>query len=713
MKSIHPWVFPAVFLFACDGGSDAVIPESGEFVTVSDAIDPGTVVFLRVTDERGRIPPVFRSGHAMRLTVTIDPAEGFEEDLGQIILNVGLVEAVETEAEQETATTCYLRQLNADTAEVSRDEATGLITYVANTVVPSECVEGLPPRESRTMNLWVSMNAPTADAIPEEEELEPTDYNTQFFTRFGDDLGASSSRNELCRSEDRDGNPLPSCVLDLQVAASPGYNVEIDALELESSLLILSDDVCSLPIDYSDPGLEVAVGMKIWGNDPHPPRARDHSLTNALEDATRDMDRGVTLAASICPAADDANCVDGTDFLPLSVTRREEGDVPSAATAVESIPVSEMVVGEPLEYLFDTHIDPASETCRAVTGAPGAGERDWSAYSTFLVRYCVDAPFREFGPKGNEDRDNCATELVKLVFDPVASGDARSLEFDKTWTKEVGNSVVSGLADFGTENRLDTSGVRTYTYATAGVGGWLDVTIVDTEVEGLANTSILGSSVSTHIDVFEGRVYSFSDSVPTSASKTLSLAGDRSFSKSRCVTYNYGLAGVGFNATVCAQGSAGVEYGSTVTLTAASSAPVARGSIAGSVSPFVSMDLSARASVNLAAARGSVEGDVDLVQVSLPTGPALEFTKDQLADADVEVSWNIGSDLAVSFLDGDITAWVDLLKPAWCKKKKFGVKIKYPCTKWKEVAKTKLVDFSGFRYAIELLDVNGSQTLSP
>lgn len=703
---------PLCLLSACGGDASTASSTEG-FVSVPAAIDPGTVVFLKVTDERDRMPPVYRSGHAMRLSVTVAPDEAYQDDIGDIILNVGLVQAVDTEAEQETATTCYLRQLNADTAEVSIDDETGYVTFVADTVIPSECVHGLPPRERRTMNVWVSMNAPTEDAVPEGEALDPNDYNTQFFTRFEEDLGADGNRNRLCETEDRQGHRVSSCVLDLDVAGSPGYNVEVDELDLESTLFIVADDVCTRPIDYSEPGLEAAVELKIWGNDPHPPRARDLSLTNALEDATRGMQGNVNISASMCPARDAESCVEGTDYLPLFVTRKEDDAVPTGATAVASIPVAKMVVGEPLEYSFDTHLEPSSETCRAITGAPAPGEADWGDYSTFLVRYCILAPFPESGPKGNEDRDNCETKLVKLVLDPVATGDARSLEFNKTWTKEVGNSVVSGLADFGTENRLDTSGVRAYTYATAGVGGWLNVTIVDAEVEGLANTSILGSAVSTHVDVFGSRLYSFTDSVPTAASRTLTLSGDRSFAKSRCVTYNYGLAGVGFTATICAQGSAGMNYQSTVTLTAQSSAPMAQGSIGGTVSPFVAMDLSARASVNAVVTRGSIQGDLDLVDVSLPTGPALVFEKQALSDTDVDVRWDVGSDLAVTFLDGSITAWVDLLKPAWCKKKKFGVKIKYPCDEWKEVAKTNLVDFNGFRYAIELLNVDGSSTLTP
>lgn len=710
MRQISSALTILILLFACDDG-DVVSPAPAETATVESALDYGTVSFLKVTDKDGLIPDDFPAGHPMNFTITVDLEEGFEHRLSDLVLSVGLVEAVETEAEQADAVTCFLMELSEDSAEFRIDEANRQITFVGHTVVPSECAEELRGGETRTMNVWVSINAPTDDEVPDDADVAIEDANVQFFTRFEEDFGSATNRNGACVSEDGEGNPVSSCVLDLVVKGSPGFNLEVSTLDLESTLFVVSDDVCTADIDFSEPGLEASVGVSVWGDDPHPKSGRDHSLTNALRGAKGDQDGDVVIRASMCPAGDTDRCVAGENFMPLALTLREDGEIIGGASTTQSIVIDEMVAGEQHDYTFDAHIEPGSATCAAVTGA--AGGADWSSYSSFLVRFCVDSPFGERGKKGREQDDNCSTRLIKLALDPVASGDARSTERNKSWSKEVGNSVVKGNADFGTENRLDTSGIRTYTYATTGVGGWLRATIADAEVEAIANAAIVGSAVRTHIDVFGKRVYSRNESVPDSASRTIALSGDRSFSKSKCVTYNYGLAGVGFNATICAQGSAGVDYGSSVALTAQTQAPVARGVISGSVAPFVAMGLSARASLNAGGARGSVKGDLDLVDVSLPSGPTLSFEKAALDDTDLYVDWNVQTDLTVSFLNGKVTAWVDLLKPAWCKKKKKWFKIKYPCTKWKEVAKTVLVDFNGFRYAFPLISNSGRTTLSP
>jgi len=680
------------------GQADAGATDTGDVQLKQRFHDHGQLIFLDVTDEDGATPKEFHAGHPLRITAILQPTKDFDGDIAGLSLQFGLVQKYEKAADSAKVITCYLGEANQHSGTISKNDD-GTWTYVMEQLIPESCVAGLDKGKSQIFNVWAGINMPQEHHAG-DRYVADGDYNTVFFNAQQVDLdGLDRAKN--CK--DRDGKA--GCIYDLPIAPSPGPNVAVTRFFLESTLMPVHLASCGTGTVHADPGLSFELGLTLYGRDPHDGKTQDHATGNHLDDYLKSGEF-IGISADICPLSDTSDqCAKGTKFERLHLTSRS-ADKTTVETA-EQVKITSMRAGHEYIYGLDAHVDAMTTLCKRLTDPASADT--WANHSHFRLKVCATPPFAEEGHSSDTDDDHCRVDVIRLVvMNDSGSGAAKSLGFKKTWAKKIGNSVVNGYADFGTDNSLNLSGARAHVWAKTGVGGWLHIPVADVEFDAAAQVAIVGSYMDGHVDVLGKRLYHYSKSIPE-----VELEYEKKWSKSYCITYNYGIAGIVLNASFCAGGGAGAKFDASIKAVEGSGVkPFADSTKIGvaeaGVTPFVDFNMSAKAELNLAIAKGGIKGTLTLVDVSLPTvgnlywglikGPALVVT------------YGVTSKLNVELLHGDISVYVDLLKPKWCSCGSWCPG--YPCAEWKEVVHKSLASFNGWKYGIKLLDKKSNKGLT-
>lgn len=689
---------------SCGGGTEEEIDPQ---LLPQPKADLGTIVFLDVTDENGGHPAELHAGHPIIVTVHIDLLEGVSPDQLTSV-QVGLMKKLAPEEDHANGRACYLGALHHPGKGLV-GTGSGPVVLSAKLHIPETCL--VEDETSDTFNVWVALNPATELDYPEGTPVPQEELNTQFFTAEGHDT-EGTDRNSLCL----DRNKTPGCVLDLTVTRSPGHNVELEELSVASSVLVLPWDACQR--DAVKPAaavVEADLNLLIHGSLPDDGQAATDEFHNPLVELLG-QGEAVELKAALCPRDDDGECNQGTDYLPLLITGRslDENGKPDGKEA-DSVQVTELVVGQDHSFALDLHVDPQSNLCSNLVGQEDAAE-DWSRFSLFNLRVCAEVPFEEQGHGDDELEDNCRVVPLRVVIqNDTGRGQADFLDFDHAWDRSTGNDVVNLNASAGTINHFNLDGAYSHSYANAGLGGWLNISFIDINFEGLAYVAILGSGVEAHVDIFGYREWGYESWVADGAD-TVNVAGDFNFAKEYCLTYNYGIAGIGLNASLCASGSAGVEPTATIkAVEAAGTAPFDSstriGDIAAHATPKTEFDLSASAYLDIAVAKGGITGTLVLLHLDAPIDAKLQWGLiDQEGSPALVVISDVVADLNCNVLAGDISVWVELYEPSWCWCDHWYCPDWVPCFDWDYVVNEPLVSFAGYGFSTNIIDTGVQQT---
>ncbi len=658
-------------------------PEQGS-LAMGEFETPGTITRLEVTGADGEPQSSYGVRHPIDIAVDIDPADGWETRLaGHPNLHVGLVETVESERDRADAETCYLGSLThrGKSAEFLDD---GKVRFQRRYFVPKHCLaEG---DSSGSFNVWVALNP--ARFLPGESLAIPErDFNTQFFNPLFDDT-EDEGRNQACTGAGgQDG-----CVYTLEVELIEGFNIITAETDLASDVFVFNPAAC----DSSEPnfanGLAAAsTTLQIGGTSPALEAAAEYTRADALEAAGVES---VGVTYELCPRNQAGSCADGHDYQPIDVSESDDGD---EGTLVNAMQVDAMSVGSEHVAEANLYVGPG-DLCESLAGWRDV---DWSDYRLFNLRTCVDPGFDETAPDGETDADNCALSLLRMVHideTPDGQGPSSGFAFTSDWGSSVGGDVLEAYASFGSKNRLDTDGAANQTHARAGIDGWVSFALFDVELEARSQIDGSRSGVDAHVDVFNTRRWSFHEQADA-----VSLAETVDYAKQACKSYNYGVAGIGLNASLCAEGRAGFElHVETDAADEPGAAPFdeaeRHGGIDNLLEPFAAFSLIATASADALLAQGGIEGTIDLVTAELPIVSDLKWGR--VSGPAVVTTWEVGTDLVITFLNGTVDVFVDLARPGWCD---CGTLCGYPCRRWENVVDERLLSFDGPEQRIPLL----------
>jgi hypothetical protein len=559
--------------------------------------------------------------------------------------------------------------------------------------IPEDC---LTDDETEVFNLWVAINP----ARGGDGEVHEDDVNTQFFNRFYEDSDGED-RNMLCL--DRDGTP--GCIYDLTLSASPGHNLEINAVEMDSSVMTFSSDHCTIE-DPSDAHLPLELELKLFGSDAHDGINTDHDYHDPMTELLG-ATGSVEVKFAMCPRGDGGDCLDTQYPLFISATDDEGVELIDDSHATVN-----MIPHQPSRTTLDLYVGQDSELCDALSGDDdffAETGHDWGGYASFNLVTCAMVPFDEAGHGDHET--NCRTDIVRVVHTTPSTSTTSSFELGETFTRNVGNSVVGVGAAFETYNLLNLGGAYSTTTADVSITGWLSLPIANAMVEGRAWVAVVGSGVAGNLDVFGARLWDYDATIPE-----VDYSDDITFSDSYCGSYTYGVAGIGLVSSLCLDGSAGITNALSVTAAEGESELFADsttyGLIEASVTPEVAMGLTATASVDLAAVVGGINGVLNIVTTSLPATADLAWGLVELPSgaATVATEYSAGLELQNTLLSGSVSVFVNALQPAWC----YGSwGIPYPCPAWARVVSQPLVSFAGYTYNYTLLSTSGSLVLEP
>lgn len=620
--------------------------------------DGGVITYLRLSDGHDRVLPAYAVDHPVRLTIRIRArAESHEHSLF-----FGLVEKLPAEAGRDQAHTCLIDAFQVQYHDAGADGT----TFVHDAVLPEAC-----HKPGATFNLWVAMN-PAVSKEGAPGQTSGKDYNTQFFNALYEDMDGED-RNRLCRGDD--GNA--GCVIDLKVEDSPGMNVRVDRFSPRSSVAAVPAD-CR--VEPAEPPISATTELRIVGARPYDSVRPTAGPVEALSSGG-----ALQLRYSLCPAGGQApGCAPGTSWATLSIL----GTADEPSKLVEFDAVRNMAVAMPDLRHHDLYAPPGSVACERLTGAGG---EDWRTYGTYWVRACADVPFGEADSAGMAADDNCAYAQVRLVLTTPPQTLSTSYSLSKAWDKSVGNSVVGVGATLGTDNNLSINGAEHRSYGRVGLTGWFSTNLAEVDLSGGAFASLVGTGLHGSIKVLGATLWSYDKEFSDYAMKW-----DYKYSKRACARYNYGVAGLGFNLSLCATGEAGLSTDLKINGAAGPGpAPFDTASVVGGVtgvtSPYVNMQFNASASVNLAAAKGGINGDLNLIKVSTPATVDLRFGLLSPKPPSVLVKGSAQLDLSVELLSGRVYGWAEVWRPDWCSCGRWCPG--YPCGTWQDVWSSNLVSF--------------------
>lgn len=662
---------------------DAGGPEPGELAR-GPFPTPGVLTRLEVTGPDGSPQSNFGIRHPVDIAVDVDPADGWRDRLiSHPNLHVGLVERVEEDEERDEARSCYLGSLTGKgtTGGVLEN---GKIRFSQQYFIPKHC---LADTDSGTFNVWVALNP--ARRLPGESfDIPEEDFNTQFFNPLFDDT-EDEGRNEKCTG----ANGEAGCIYNLAVDYIEGFNVAAGETALSSGVFIFNPAFCdSAEENFENPLGNVQTGLTLAGTSRAFENVAREFAQNALPSTGTDE---ISIDYELCPRGSDGQCADGHDYQSAAVGSPAPDS--GSSTLVNSVGVDSLSIGNRREARAALYIEPGP----LCTSLAGWSQPDWSAYRVFNLRTCVSPGFDETAPGSDPAADNCSITTIRMVpidETPGGGGQQSGVQFDSSWEESRGNEVLGAYAGFGSENRLNFDGARNRTFAEAGIDGWFDLALLDASVDARSLTDAAGSGVTGHLDVVEVRQWSIQD-----GSANQSIEDGIEYAKEACLGYTYGVAGVGLNATLCAEGRAGIDL--SVGLSdeqGAGSSPFdsasRRGSVDNELKPHGGFDLAATATLDLVLAKGGMSGTVNLLSAELPIGSQLRWG--EVSGPAMVVTWEAGTDLVIRMLDGHIDTFVDLATPGWCD---CGTFCGYPCRDWKNVHDERLVSFAGQQHRFPLL----------
>ena len=513
------------------------------------------------------------------------------------------------------------------------------------------------------------------------------DVNTQFFNTESIDTDGKD-RNAKCIGPDGKAG----CVIDISLDSPPAeHDVRLVTMTSNSSIGAVPSD-CS--IDPTIPLADLHGAIVMYGHDPHTGSALGELPVNGVTHAGGSKEHPVEMHYDLCPrGVPDSHgvvgCAAGTTYAPLKLL----GDASAANGLLNFAPFEKLVVGQPADFHHHLFAASGSDACNRVTGAAAATE-DWSGYPTFNVRACIVSPFNE-----RMDGNNCVVTPLRLVVSkPENTGNADSARYDKDYSASAGDKVIGVSGSFYTHNDIDLSGATTDSQAKASITGWFGFTLFHIWATGAANVAIVGSYADAGVEVLGHQFYSYNETVPE-----VHWTKDLTYAKSLDYYYNYGIAGIGLDVDAGITGSAGITGAlDIVAETGSGTAPFADsttiGTCVATVTPSVSLQLNARATVNLAVTKGEVDGSLTVLDVELPavgtlhwgliSGPALVMT----ADASLNMT--------LKTLAGDLHASVEVLEPKWCHCGKWCPG--YPCKKWSTVWDDDIVSYKGLSTSLKL-----------
>ncbi|TXD41793.1 hypothetical protein FRC96_03605 [Lujinxingia vulgaris] len=661
------------------GEEDA--PETGVLSTGEFEL-PGTVTRLDVRGQGGEPQESYGLGHPIEMEVDVDPAPGWEERLdGFINVHVGLVAEIDSEDQRDEAETCYLGALHRPGKDLTVLED-GTYRYTRKYYIPDSCLD--ENQDRGTFNVWVALNP--ARFLPEEEGLVaiPREkYNTQFFNPLFDDTTGLNRNVECINASGETG-----CVHSIVLERAPGVNIITADTELKSDVFIFDPVVCDIPTRYSEPQAQVQTTLELGAHNEIVDTS-SHEF-DIFEHLNIDLP---TLYFDICPQGDDGECKEGTSYMRMKVgSTNESGE----NVLVNEVQVSDLRAGVPHIQSANLYFEFGGEACMTLAGWNQAGEPDWSEERDFYLRVCNDTAFEESAPGADPDADNCVLRELRMVhIDDLPDGG--EIASERTFTGgssfELGNSILAAKAEFGSENHLDMQGASSDAYMNARVDGWVGFDIFDVRVATRSSIEGGDSGASGHLDVLGFRQWSASES-----GENVTLSDTTEFSERQCFSYFYGIAGVGLNASLCGEGSVGLEVqAANFRQEGAGPEPFdltsRHGGVDQEIRPYSAFSMIATASVDIALARGGIEGTVNLVTAELPLASALNWGLDAPL---VITTWDVTSDLVLTFFSGHIDVFVDLARPGWCGW--------YPCRKWASVVDERLVSFAGISSTYALLE---------
>ncbi|MFT3770443.1 MAG: hypothetical protein QM820_33870 [Minicystis sp.] len=371
-----------------------------------------------------------------------------------------------------------------------------------------------------------------------------------------------------------------------------------------------------------------------------------------------------------------------------------------------------MATDEPNSLDHAVYADPAGAACARINGA-GGGE-SWLGYSTFYLRACADLPIAETrNGDGDAKDDNCESVPVQIVraesSNPGADGEASTLQFNNTYSNSFGGSVASVSLNANRTATANLSGATVQKSLTSNLGGWFSANLLNIWANGASNASLTGSA-SGGFSVFGTSYWSAS-----SSSNNYQSSGGPSFNVSiYCMTYNLGVAGLGFNLSGCLNAAAGLNFTYDIkALNGAGPSPfntaTRHGQTRVDITPYANVSLVLSAYANIGVLQGGVTGNVMLLGVSFPSKDDLRWGLTTFSGKPAMiVTANTSLGLTFNTLSGYVYAWVKALEPHWCRGK-WG--IPYPCFEWNTIYNQNIISWTGGTTTLNIYAGNFVQLL--
>lgn len=525
-------------------------------------------------------------------------------------------------------------------------------------IVPPECLDGDPQMSA---NVFVLIDA-TEDATTEEDKYVVFNQRE-----------ASTPLGQACTTTDlATGQPVTGCVIDVTVKPSPGLDIALVNAKPVSSVGVLDpdgqhSDTPAGPGEAARPLIAVDLSVAAFG--------RDYDDSGAAN----------------LPGTVDFRYEIKADPDPSQIGWRLLDANPLAQHA----PLDAIVPGEHLQFDARLHPNPGFRNLTAPGGA-------WAGVQNFKVRACALVPFGEHGDPtaggggANGASNNCREFPITVVPGDHSSSMASSYSASGSYSKSWGSSSTLKLTlAAASANEFSVSdGASTENYAKATMGGFFGSFDM---VHGWANgyAEYTSAGVDGGLKVFGVSLASYANDVDVNVS----------WSKEKCLTYSYGIV----ITSVDLSGCFGINAGLDVDIDASNTA------VSANVRPYASASLTAEASLNLTLYRASLSATVTILGLNTVGGDGvtatLSFTKP--SSSQMVIGFDTLLKMRISTLDGSIDLTVDENELNWCKKKVWGVKVKYPCWKWDTLAEYTLFSYNGYSFTSTILDRSlGSYTLN-
>ncbi len=530
-------------------------------------------------------------------------------------------------------------------------------------IVPPECLEGAPQRPA---NFFVLLDG--ADEFTSEEDKWLI-YNRKELP---------SPASQRCVTQDPvTGAPRTGCVIDVTIRPPPGIDIELIHATPASSVAVIGPQA---PHPDVPPGHEEAPQPLFVADVQLTAYGRDFDDPNAPQ-----LPGQVDFRYDIIAVPD----LGQVGWKPLNAN-------PEAYHA----PISELTPGEQLQ--LDARLHPSPEF-RTLTQPGGA----WAGVPDYKVRACALIPFPEHGDPRvagpNGKANNCKEFSVRLVFGdhsaPASLSAASSYSASKTYSKAWGTSSTIQLQlTGGSENTFDLTGAYTDNEAKATISSFFGgVDLFHAWGNASAVVSPAEASLDSGFTVFGSKLLGY-----TNSGGTVSYSKEISYSKEKCLTYSYGVVVASINIKGCFGASAGIDVGITASAT----------SISAQVRPFITSSLDVTGSLNLTLYKANLSASVNLLGLNTSGSDgvtaSLAFSITSASPLQLTIGYDTYALFRVSTLDGSIDLEIEEYEQKWCKKKVWGVKVKYPCWKWDTLAEYNLFSYDGYSYTTTLLDRSGS-----